>query len=271
MQHQTGSVRKNIQIAEHTFHLTLLMPNGFPNAQAGQFVMLRLSADTDALLGRPLAVYRKTSGTNGTLLEVVYLVVGKMTKRLAEVKPETELSVWGPLGNGFGDTGQYRHLICVAGGIGQTPFLSLAHQRSPETRQTLLYGVRSANRLACVDDFLAADVDVRPASDDGSVGFHGPVTELISSVYRPDEPTKLLCCGPKPMLRAAFQIAEKLQLPCDVSLETPMSCGMGICFGCVVDYRTDRVADCHTDDGEWDYRRTCVDGPVFDAYRLRWS
>jgi dihydroorotate dehydrogenase electron transfer subunit len=85
---------------------------------------------------------------------------------------------------------------------------------------------------------------------------------LIEKVYNPGETTQLLCCGPSPMLRSAFYTAQKLGLPCLVSLETPMSCGLGICFGCVVPYR---------ENDTWDYRRTCIDGPVFDAYHLRWE
>lgn len=265
--HGTGKVRENVQIAEQTFRLAVEIPhcksdgtiNDFPEIQAGQFVMLRLPRRSDPLLGRPLAVYRTTSTENATLLEVVYIVVGKMTARLAEVRSGDELELWAPLGRGFGFS-KDQHAIMVAGGIGQTPFLQLA---AGLEHRTLLYGARSADRLACVEDFEALGVDVRIATEDGSQGHKGFVTDLIRDVYKPGEATKIFCCGPHPMLKAAFEIAWELDLPCEVSLETPMGCGLGICFGCVVPYRTD--------DGEWDYRRTCVDGPAFDAYRLRWD
>jgi dihydroorotate dehydrogenase electron transfer subunit len=208
-----------------------------------------------------LAIYRLTRSSTTTRFEFVYLVVGKMTTRLAETRQNDSLEIWGPLGNGFKmDDG--RHHILVAGGIGQTPFLMLAEK---QPNSTLLYGARTEERIACMEDFEQLGVDVRLATDDGSRGHHGAVTELISTVYRPGEPTKIIACGPKPMLQAAFRVAESLGLPCDVSLESPMSCGLGICFGCVVEYRSEENPN------EGDYRRTCVDGPAFDAYRLKWD
>ena len=257
----TGIVVDNTRIAERTFRLAVSVSGEVPSITPGQFAMLRLPNRSDPLLGRPLAVYRLTRSTASTLLEFVYLVVGKMTARLAETRPNDVLEIWLPLGNGFREDDAEHHIL-VAGGIGQTPFLMFA-ERHPNS--TLLYGARTAARIACIEDFERLGIDVRLATDDGSRGYHGAVTELITTVYHPDVPTKIISCGPQPMLRAAFHVAENLGLPCDVSLESPMSCGLGICFGCAVEYRSGENPD------EWDYRRTCVDGPVFDAYRLKWD
>lgn len=273
--HGQGIVQENTQLADETFRLALEIRNAeenpFPEVHAGQFVMLRLAQGNDPLLGRPLAIYRLTRSEKSTLLEVVYIVVGKMTKRLAAIQPGETLNLWAPLGQGF-KIYPDQHTIMVAGGIGQTPFLMHARQL---TRRTLIYGARSKNRLACVADFEQAGIDVKIATDDGSLGYHGPVTDLIRDVYKPGEATRLICCGPHPMLRAAFQVAKELGLPCDVSLETPMGCGLGICFGCVVRYRNEsenlKESDLKESDELWDYKRTCVDGPVFDAYRLAWD
>ena len=221
--------------------------------------MLRLPNSTDPLLGRPLALYRAETHR----IEVVYLTVGKMTNRLAEVKPDAPLELWMPLGNGFPDN-DVQHTIIVAGGIGQTPFLMYCKNRLVQNRQeriSLLYGARTATRIACMDDFRQLGIEPSIATDDGSQGYHGLVTDLIEKQYQPGERTQLLCCGPLPMLKSAFLIAQKLELPCFVSLETPMSCGLGICYGCVVQYRENNNA-------AWDYRRTCIDGPVFDAYKI---
>jgi dihydroorotate dehydrogenase electron transfer subunit len=219
--------------------------------------MLRLPNRTDPLLGRPFAIYRAEPHR----IEVVYLAVGKMTHRLTEVKPNDMLELWMPLGNGFPEN-NVQHTIIVAGGIGQTPFLTYCEKR--RGRVTLLYGARTADRIACMDDFRQLGIEPLIATDDGSEGYHGLVTDLIEKVYKPGESTQLFCCGPSSMLRSAFFIAKKNDLPCFVSLETPMSCGLGICFGCVVHYR-------ESDQTDWDYRRTCIDGPVFDAYKLRWE
>jgi dihydroorotate dehydrogenase electron transfer subunit len=284
IRHGTGRIESNTEIAERTFRLVLTAEE-LPEIQAGQFVMLRLPNRSDPLLGRPLAVYRATRST----LETVYLIAGKMTSRLSELQAGNPLEFWTPLGNGFikhlaPDTA---HLIMVAGGIGQTPFLMLAEKmfekissknvsektaekeqkenKKQKIRQTLLYGAKKINRICCMEDFGQFNTDIHIATDDGSCGYHGLVTDLIRTVYRPGEPSQIFCCGPKPMLKAAFQTARQLNLPCAVSLETPMSCGLGICFGCVIKYRNEPNSK------NFDYRRTCVDGPVFDAYRLDWE
>jgi len=260
-----GVVVNNTCIAQNTFLLRLSVPQIVPLVKPGQFVMLRLPSRSDPLLGRPLAVYRTT--LEG-LLEVVYLVVGKMTARLAELKAGEPLEIWGPLGNGFGvieETPGYDWIVIVAGGIGQTPFLMLTkqwiQQHGPE-RAILLFGARTKDRICCMDDFREAGAKVSIATDDGSEGYHGPVTQLLQTAIFEANRTKVLCCGPHPMLRSAFAECQKLGLPCDVSLESPMACGLGICYSCMVEYRRDDLT--------CEYVRTCFEGPVFDAYRLKW-
>ena len=258
--HEIGIVIDNTPVAESTFRLVVSVNGAVPPITAGQFAMLRLPNRSDPLLGRPLAIYRLNRSATSTVMEFVYLVVGKMTARLAELRPNDRLEMWAPLGNGF-KTDTTQHHILVAGGIGQTPFLMFAEGHP---NSTLLYGARSAARIACVEDFERLGIDVRIATDDGSWGHYGPITDLIPMVYRPGDSTKIIACGPQPMLHATFRVAERLGLPCDVSLESPMSCGLGVCYGCVVEYRS------NGNPNGWDYRRTCVDGPTFDAYNLRW-
>jgi dihydroorotate dehydrogenase electron transfer subunit len=238
----------------------------------GQFMMLRLAASDDPLLGRPFALYDTVLDPDGrpTGLDLVYLVVGKMTGRLSQLGAGERLEVWGPLGNGFSPA-ETEHLVMVAGGIGQTPFLALAREflglasygdpprHVPRAqRVTLCYGVRSHAYFAGVADFEQAGVLVRLSTEDGSLGHRGPVTELVQPVIEESpQQCRIVCCGPQPMIEATAEIARQLSVPCQVSLETPMACGMGICFGCVA-----RIRD---GSGGWDYRRTCVEGPVFDA------
>jgi dihydroorotate dehydrogenase electron transfer subunit len=106
---------------------------------------------------------------------------------------------------------------------------------------------------AGVDDFRAAGATVYLASDDGSLGFRGFVTQLLE---QQGPPQHLVGCGPGPMMRALAELARRWQVPCHLSLETPMACGVGICFSCVTRVKTAEG---------WDYRRVCVEGPVFDA------
>src|SRR5205823_7405487 len=128
---------------------------------------------------------------------------------------------------------------------------------------TLCYGARTAEYLAGVDDFERLDIDVRLATDDGSRGHHGFVIDLLRQVLAEHRVApRIVCCGPEPMLQAVARIAHEAGVPCQVSLETPMACGIGICFTCVAKIRQP--------DGGWDYKRTCVEGPVFDAEMIEW-
>jgi dihydroorotate dehydrogenase electron transfer subunit len=228
---------------------------------------------TDPLLGRPFALYDTAVDAQGqaSAVDVVYLVVGKLTGLLSALVPGDSIECWGPLGNGFPDLNGLDHVALVAGGIGQTPFLAYvrhllgergyagAAPRRAVKRVSLFYGVRTADLAASVEDFRAAGAEVHLATDDGSLGFKGFVTQLLEE--RPP-PQHLIGCGPEPMMRALAALARRWGAPCHLSLETPMACGVGICFSCVTKLRTH--------DG-WDYRRVCVDGPVFDAADLAWD
>ncbi len=292
---------ENVRLARDTYRLRFDCPVIARRIVPGQFVMLRLAGCNDPLLGRPLALYDTvlSGGGEPTGIDVVYLVVGKLTRRLADAGQCAKLEVWGPLGNGF-EPMPTEHLIMVAGGIGQTPFPALAQEylgrrsygvghaaRVPDPRTraacatresstlarrvTLCYGARSADYLAGVEDFRRLGVEVHLSTDDGSAGHHGLVTEVLRQVLdqsgaSPDPlhvaPVHIACCGPEPMMEAVAHVARQYGVSCQVSLETPMACGIGICFSCVA-----RVRQA---DDSWDYRRTCVEGPVFDAERIVW-
>jgi dihydroorotate dehydrogenase electron transfer subunit len=266
-------VTANVRLAYRTYSLRLHAPDLARAIQPGQFLMLRLPSRTDPLLGRPFALYDTVLNAQGqaAAVDVVYLVVGKLTNLLMDLRPGDEVEVWGPLGNGFPELAGVDHIGLVAGGIGQTPFLAylraLLGQRGyggrPAQRMvqrvSLYYGVRTANLAACVEDFRSAGAEVHIATDDGSLGFKGFVTDLVEQQERPQH---LLGCGPEPMMKALAALAERWNVPCHLSLETPMACGVGICFSCVTPVRTENG---------WDYRRVCIEGPVFDATCLAWK
>ena len=269
-------VNENVSLARDTYRLRFACPEIARRIVPGQFVMLRLADCNDPLLGRPLALYDVAPDAAGKphFLDVVYRTVGKMTRLLPELAAGSRLEVWGPLGNGFPPT-PTEHLVMVAGGIGQTPFLTLAREhlglhaygdpprQVPRARQvTLCYGVLSLDDLACVEDFRRAGVAIQLSTDDGSLGHRGLVTELIRPVVEKSAwACRIVCCGPEAMMEATSEIARELGLPCQVSLESPMACGIGICFSCVT-----KIRDAS---GGWDYRRTCVEGPVFEVGDVR--
>ncbi len=273
--HGRATVLENVAVAHATYRIRLAAPELAQRILPGQFLMLRLTDRDDPLLGRPLAMYDVVTDSAGNdhAIDVVYLVVGRLTSRLAELPVGTQLDLWGPLGNGFAPQ-PTEHLIMVAGGIGQTPFLALGQEllgkrrygmppRDTATakRVTLCYGARTSAYLAGLADFESAGIEVHVATEDGSRGHHGLVTELIEPlVAKSPWPCRIASCGPEPMLAAVARLAQQLGVPCQVSLETPMACGIGACFSCVA-----RIRDAS---GDWDYRRTCVEGPVFDAERV---
>jgi len=261
-----------------TYRIRLHCPELGRAIRPGQFVMIRQPETSDPfpLLGRPFALYDTVLDDVGQPigLDVVYLVVGKLTGLLTQMEAGDQLEVWGPLGNGFSDLSGLDHVGLVAGGIGQTPFLAYIREllgsrgygglpaRRRVQRVSVFYGVRSADFLAGVDDFLAAGAEVHLATDDGSRGFKGLVTQLLEQHERPQH---LVGCGPGPMMHALAKLAQQWKVPCHLSLETPMACGIGICFSCVARIKTTESP------AGWDYRRVCVDGPVFDAGCLHWD
>ena len=277
--YQEVVIVENVRLARDTYRVRFECPTIAGRIVPGQFLMLRTAGTNDPLLGRPLALYDTVLDDGGrpTGIDVAYLVVGKMTSRLAEMRPGARLQTWGPLGNGFAPH-DAEHLVMVAGGIGQTPFLALGREaarlrtyggraapRVPKI--TLCYGARSAEYLAGVEDFRALGIDVRLSTDDGSAGSRGFVTERLREVLdehaaggNDPRSMRIVCCGPEPMMAAVARAAAERDVPCLLSLETPMACGIGICFSCVT-----KVRDAA---GGWDYRRTCVEGPVFDACEL---
>jgi dihydroorotate dehydrogenase electron transfer subunit len=274
---ETVAIVENERLARDTWRCRYASLEMARRVVPGQFVMVRLTDVDDPLIGRPLAVYDVVLSENGqpTYIDLVYLVKGKFTNRLVKCLPGQKMDVWGPLGNGFAEN-PTEHLVIVAGGIGQTPFLILGKEflglqqfGNPQrcgaraSKVTMCYGGRTADYLAGVDDFRRIGIEMRIATDDGSLGHHGLVTDVLQKVL--DETTLrpgIVCCGPEPMMEAVAKIAAERDVPCQVSLETPMACGIGICFTCVA-----KVFDEH---GDWDYKRTCVEGPVFEAKMIDW-
>ena len=278
-EHRSAEVVENLRIARDTYRLRLADPRMARAILPGQFVMIRptRSGATDPFFGRPFALYDTLLDASGApeAIDIVYLVLGRGTAALAERRAGDRLDYWGPLGNGFGPPPEGGRVTMVAGGIGQTPLLALgrawlggrsyggAPPAPPAASVELLFGVRNAEYAAGLDDFRAAGIDVSLATDDGSDGHRGLVTDLLESRLRDGRtPSKLVGCGPPGMLAALARIADRLGIPCIVSLENQMACGFGACFSCVVPLRRDA--------GPADLRRVCVEGPVFPADEVSW-
>ncbi len=272
------SVVENQPIARDTYRLRLDDPVMARSIRPGQFLMIRPEAGTDPLLARPFALYDVARNSSGEPVgvDVIYLVIGRGTQALARLRPGDRVVSWGPLGNGFGPS-PGGDVVFVAGGIGQTPFLTLGRWWMGQAEYggegygatrvdsaTLLYGVRSHDLAAGQTDFEAAGIAVELATDDGSAGHHGYVTDLLGERLRQGErPSKVVGCGPPAMLSALSKLVEAHDVPCDLSMENHMACGFGACFSCVAPIRQP--------DGSSDLKRVCVEGPIFPSRDVVWT
>ena len=247
------------QFANSNFRLTLFCPQIAASAKPGQFVMIRAGVGKDPLLRRPFSVHQTSSG--GTI-QIYFKVVGRGTELLAQVKIDQEVSVLGPLGRGFRINLEVPAII-VGGGLGIAPMLFLAKEGCRLKRKCsddlILLGAREKNELEhLLDDFKRLGMRILTATDDGSLGHHGFVTEIMMSLTMPPGST-VYACGPEPMMEGVNRICQSQGISCQVSVESVMACGMGACLGC------SRPAK----DGG--YTHVCLNGPVYDAEELLWS
>jgi NAD(P)H-flavin reductase len=221
-----------------------------PRPQAGQFYMLSAATRWGGgdgerpFLPRAFSVLRAPDNTN----ELQFLIedVGPGTKRLAELQAGEQLLLVGPLGQGFVAPVPGRRPVLVGGGVGIAP-LAIWQDQLGALRPTVLLGFRDGAHAAGAALLSAATV----ATDDGSAGHHGLVTDLLREHLGGD--IEIYACGPPPMLEAVRALAQEHDLPAQLALESGMACGFGACFGCVVPTR---------DRG---YVRLCLEGPVLDA------
>ncbi len=226
-----------------------------PAPQPGQFYMLSTAERWGGgegerpFLPRAFSVLRADAGELQFLIEDV----GPGTKRLSELRPGDDLAIVGPLGNGFAGPREARKPILVGGGVGIAPLAIWQDElRASGTESPALLGFRDEAHA----HGAALLTDPTIATDDGSVGHHGLVTELLEDELdrRADE-AEVYACGPPAMLEAVRELCSRYEVPAQLALESGMACGFGACFGCVVP----------TVDG---YIRLCVDGPVLDAAKL---
>ncbi len=275
-----STIIQNELIAENTYRLRIAAEPIAASLVPGQFVMIRLAGTDAPLIGRALAVYDVIRNEEGepTWIDLVYLRKGVMTRALAASAIGTAVTVWGPLGNGFSNTACDRLIIAV-GGIGQTPMLTLGREAlgserygSPPRENAwsrnveLIYGARRKTLLAGVEDFRKSGFTVTLCTDDGSEG----VQQLVPDVLRArlaeltsGEKVRVVTCGPEIMMEKVAGVCEEASVDCDVSMETPMACGIGICFSCVAKVRQEGP-------DPWDYKRTCVEGPIFNSKDICW-
>jgi dihydroorotate dehydrogenase electron transfer subunit len=274
----------------------------FANFQPGQFAQFDLSKialpspDTvpeqlrDAsgrkiLLRRPFSFAEVTSDHDKTFAELLYCVVGPATLRMMTLSPPDRISVIGPLGRGFQIPDGKKTVLLIGGGMGTPPLQHLAQNltaRNDGIDVISFAGARTAGELPfescldeisqnlgfCVPEFAKYGIESHIATDDGSAGYHGLVTNyLVEWLEESDIPFDdiIICaCGPESMLAAVTQIAAEKNIDCQVSMERRMACGIGLCQSCAVECRV-------TGSNETIYKLCCQDGPVFDSKEVIFS
>ncbi|OGW17992.1 MAG: hypothetical protein A3G93_07675 [Nitrospinae bacterium RIFCSPLOWO2_12_FULL_45_22] len=274
-------VMDNIQLGPNYFCLRLLCPEIAPAYQPGQFVMLRAWAGYDPLLPRPFAIHqtwqRQDQEQQG--IDILYQVVGRGTRLMAGLKPGDQIYLVGPLGKGFIIPEGLQSAFLVGGGMGIAPLLALAHKiirdSRPSPKLSLLLGGKGKEDLLRVKEFIELKVSVHLATEDGSVGHKGLVTEMLPTIIPRQRPQVIYASGPEAMLKKIAHEASYYEIPCQVSLERLMACGIGACLSCVTKTRLAQPPEGLSPDGvsptPFQYQRVCLDGPVFEAQEVIWN
>ena len=257
---QKAIILSHIPAGRGFFRLILKAPEAAAAAIPGQFVMLRVSDTMDPLLARPFGI---SSVPSRSTIEIVYRVVGRGTELLTGREAGHALSVLGPLGKGFPMPGKDTTPVLVGGGSGFPPLHFLAQRAGPRAH----FFIGSKNKeclppLGIIKSFRDVVSRVHIATEDGSRGARGTSTDILNAFLSKTEKKSNLviyACGPHAMLAAVNRLAVEHSVPCYVSMEERMACGLGACMGCSIPMRAGG------------YRRACKEGAVFDAREIDWS
>jgi len=237
------------------FSLQLYSPKICQNSKPGHFVMVRnRNWNLNPFLSRPMSIAKIDKESN--ILELQILVAGKGTELLSQLTKKDKIQIIGPLGNYFSVPEDDDSIALIAGGIGVAPLVFLESILKQKHRNIeFFYGAANESELI-PKEYLQENI--RFSTDDGSKGFDGFVTQDFVNYLTDNKVQKIYACGPNPMLKVVQDIALKNDIFCELSIETIMACGMGICQGCIVPKKENKN----------EFYLTCVDGPVFNAKNI---
>jgi len=236
-------IAENTQIADGIYSLVFDCEEITTQSGAGQFVHIKCG--NERLLRRPISICSVSKDN----VRIVYEAKGEGTKWLSMQKPGEELDILGPLGNGF--TIPEGKFIIVGGGIGTPPMLSVA--QAANKKAVTILGFRDKSKIILQKEFEEVCKKVIITTDDGSDGIKGFVTGELEKLLATGEYEAVLSCGPQVMQDSIMKLCTEYKIPCQVSLEERMACGVGACLVCACE--------------AFDMQRVCVDGPVFDIHR----
>jgi dihydroorotate dehydrogenase electron transfer subunit len=263
MQNLHTEVLWNERLSENYGRIALACEESFGRSRPGQFVMLGFPGSIDPLLRRPFSIHRLIEAAGQFKgIELLYKTVGKATQRVSRLGAGETVSLLGPLGSAFRASANAHRIYLAAGGVGVAPLVFFAEAQArlhgPNREYRMFLGGRSREDLLCREDFLRLGIPVSLTTDDGSCGDQCFVTTPLEESIQQQPPDLVLACGPTAMLACVLGIVRRHRIPCQVSIETMMACGMGACLGCAV---ADRQ-------GGSRYLHACLDGPVLDADQI---
>ena len=288
VQERCSITKTRLESSEH-YTVKIATKSIARNALPGQFVQIRLP-DSGIFLPRPFSFLRSESNS----FEILFKVVGVGTKLLSNLPVGTELDVIGPLGNGFDFSlaKSFSQIVFVAGGVGIPPLIHVSQKFRSSIKKTALIGAASKDYLLFINELLELGWNVKIATDDGSYGHTGFITELLEEIIHVncnngvngndiDEKNRImvLACGPYQMLRRCAVLTASSDIWCQVAMEQPMACGFGVCLGCALALtiptedlsfnNSEKLEQRKEKNGE-DYALVCRDGPVFNAKHIKW-
>lgn len=253
MEYLQGNYRISRILPGSMSDFTIDCPDIAAKARAGQFVHIRVPGFT---LRRPISIC-EVDREQGSI-RILFDVRGEGTRVMAQMKEGDLIDVMGPLGNGFALLEPQKKAVVVGGGIGVPPMLQTAKHYG--SNATAILGFRDKDKIVLTEDFERSGIRVMLATDDGSAGHRGLVTDLLKVRLEEEKPDIVYACGPKVMLKFVAKMCAEYNVRCQVSLEERMACGVGACLGCATPIRRD--------DGSVTYLHVCKDGPVFEAERV---
>lgn len=247
------TVQRNSEIAANIYRMELICEGAdLAHFVPGQFANLNVPGHGELLLRRPLSICAADAGRHTVTL--IYQIKGKGTQAFSALNAGANIEAILPVGRGFNLKGGDRTIFLVGGGVGIAPLLSVTRKWRDKRYEAFL-GYRGADYEYCLDEFKDVCSNVFVTSDDGTLGEKGLVTQALERRLKEVIPDCVLACGPVPMLRTLKEILKPLGIPAQVSMEQRMGCGFGACATCA----------CGIDNGGGlEYRKVCVEGPVFD-------
>ncbi|NLB52750.1 MAG: dihydroorotate dehydrogenase electron transfer subunit [Syntrophomonadaceae bacterium] len=250
---ECGLVIEHQQVSRDMYQIEFISPQIAALCEPGQFVHVKVNASNSPLLRRPLSIYDADKRLGSITL--LYKVVGEGTKLLTRIRTKEHIDVMGPLGRGFNVKPPGKQVLMIGGGVGIAPLIYLARVLTKHHYEVkVLHGADSRRNLVTLEKLRSIGAEFLPATDDGSAGHKGLVTELLAKKINPEEIDYIYTCGPDQMMAAVAEYAFNYNIPGQVSLEEHMACGVGACLGCARKLKS-------TDE---ELVKICKDGPVFD-------